>query len=212
MQQLDDEALGWFSRKLPWGSLGMLCRASISSPNLDIALRRWCRHHDLLTDDVRLTLQVHDGVAECAIEERIELGAMREFCLMTILRNIHGYACWLIDSRIALRDATFPFARLAITRCISSCFRESCGSGSPARDSRSMRSTCRCRCDATRRRCAPCCSERCCSRCCNIAATGCSCERVRALLRAQPAALSNADAVARALHMSSPNLASPPAR
>ena len=28
---------------------------------------------------------------------------------MTILRNIHGYACWLIDSRIPLRGATFPF-------------------------------------------------------------------------------------------------------
>ena len=26
MQELDDEALGWFSRRLPWGSYGMLCR------------------------------------------------------------------------------------------------------------------------------------------------------------------------------------------
>jgi len=26
MQQLDDEALGWFSRRLPWGSYGF-CRA-----------------------------------------------------------------------------------------------------------------------------------------------------------------------------------------
>ncbi|MGB6395134.1 MAG: AraC family transcriptional regulator ligand-binding domain-containing protein, partial [Bradyrhizobium sp.] len=24
MQELDDEALGWFSRRLPWGSYGML--------------------------------------------------------------------------------------------------------------------------------------------------------------------------------------------
>lgn len=29
MQELDDEALGWFSRRLPWGSYGMLCRASV---------------------------------------------------------------------------------------------------------------------------------------------------------------------------------------
>jgi hypothetical protein len=34
MQELDDEALGWFSRRLPWGSYGMLCRASITSPDL----------------------------------------------------------------------------------------------------------------------------------------------------------------------------------
>ena len=33
MQALDDEALGWFSRRLPWGSYGMLARASISAPH-----------------------------------------------------------------------------------------------------------------------------------------------------------------------------------
>ena len=32
MRELDDEALGWFSRRLPWGSYGMLARASISAP------------------------------------------------------------------------------------------------------------------------------------------------------------------------------------
>src|SRR5690606_15507528 len=50
MQELDDEALGWFSRRLPWGSYGMLARASRTSPTLEIALKRWCRHHRLLTD------------------------------------------------------------------------------------------------------------------------------------------------------------------
>ena len=29
MRELDDEALGWFSRRLPWGSYGMLARASM---------------------------------------------------------------------------------------------------------------------------------------------------------------------------------------
>jgi hypothetical protein len=54
MQELDDEALGWFGRRLPWGSYGMLCRASLSSPDLGVAIKRWCRHHLLLTDDVAL--------------------------------------------------------------------------------------------------------------------------------------------------------------
>ena len=76
MQALDDEALGAFSRRLPWGSYGMLARASITSPNLGIALKRWCRHHALL---------VH------------------------VLRNIHGVACWYVDSRIPLQGARFPF-------------------------------------------------------------------------------------------------------
>ena len=40
MHELDDEAPGWFSRPLPWGSYGMLARASISSPTLQVALAR----------------------------------------------------------------------------------------------------------------------------------------------------------------------------
>src|SRR5438045_3588684 len=98
MQQLDDEALGWFSRKLPWGSYGMLCRASITSPKLGVAIQRWCRHHRLLTDDIVLTLERHGELAHFAVEERRALGTFREFCLVTSLRFLHGFACWAIDS------------------------------------------------------------------------------------------------------------------
>ena len=109
MQELDDEALGWFSRKLPWGSYGMLCRASLTAPDLGIALRRWCRHHRLLTDDILLELSVAGSEAMLAIETRRELGQMQELCLVTCLRYILGYACWLIDSRIPLLAASFPY-------------------------------------------------------------------------------------------------------
>lgn len=111
MQQLDDEALGWFSRRLPWGSYGMLARASLTSPNLGVALKRWCRHHGLLTDDIVVALTIDGDIATLQIEEKRRLGALREFCLVTILRNVHGYACWLIDSRIPLIETGFPFRR-----------------------------------------------------------------------------------------------------
>jgi AraC-like DNA-binding protein len=110
MHELDDEALGWFSRRMPWGSYGMLCRASLTSPNLGVALARWCRHHRLLVDDVRLQLQVSGGVAQLWIEEQRDLGPMREFCLVSCLRFVHGYASWAIDSRVSLQTASFPFA------------------------------------------------------------------------------------------------------
>lgn len=111
MQELDDESLGWFSRRLPWGSYGMLCRASLGAPNLGVAIKRWCRHHALLTDDIVLDLQVASGVATLSITERRALGpAFREFCLVSCLRFLHGYASWAIDSRIPLREAHFPFA------------------------------------------------------------------------------------------------------
>jgi len=110
MQELDDEALGWFSRRLPWGTYGMLCRASLGAPELGVALKRWCRHHRLLTDDVVLDLAVAGGVATVRIEERRAPEAdFREFCLVSSLRFLLGYACWAIDSQIALREAHFPF-------------------------------------------------------------------------------------------------------
>ncbi|HQA09603.1 AraC family transcriptional regulator [Zoogloea sp.] len=109
MQELDDEALGWFSRRLPWGSYGMLCRASITSPDLGVALKRWCRHHRLLTDDIALSLEVNGSEARFTLSPRCELGELREFCLVTLLRYVLGYACWAIDSRIPLTESRFPF-------------------------------------------------------------------------------------------------------
>ena len=110
MQELDDEALGWFRRRLPWGSYGMLARASISAPSLGVALKRWCRHHGLIAEDITLTLTVEGGAALLSITEQRDLGALREFCLVSVLRNILGVACWLIDSRIPMQGAQFPFA------------------------------------------------------------------------------------------------------
>ncbi len=142
MQELDDEALGWFSRRLPWGSYGMLARASISAPTLQLALSRWCRHHGLIAPDIALELKVVGDVATIRITEKTMPAGraagdfaqvkeepakragdteqnplppslpphMREFCLVSVLRNIHGLACWLVDSRIALQGAQFPFA------------------------------------------------------------------------------------------------------
>ena len=109
MQELDDEGLGWFSRRLPWGSYGMLARASLSAPTLGLAVARWCRHHALLTGDITLALSVQGGVAQITVTEQRDLGPLREFCLVSVLRNVHGLACWFIDSRIPLQGADFPF-------------------------------------------------------------------------------------------------------
>jgi AraC-like DNA-binding protein len=113
MQQLDDEALGWFTRRLPWGSYGLLCRASLGAPTLGVALKRWCRHHRLLADDIHLSLGNDGPFATLSIDEASDLGPLREFCLLTSLRYVHGFACWAVDSRITLREVSFPFAATA---------------------------------------------------------------------------------------------------
>lgn len=109
MRELDDEALGWFSRRLPWGTYGMLCRASITAPSLEVALKRWCRHHRLLTEDVLFELAVGEETATISLREQRDLGDFREFCLVTLLRYVLGFSCWAVDSAIALRAAEFPY-------------------------------------------------------------------------------------------------------
>ncbi|MEW6342078.1 MAG: AraC family transcriptional regulator [Paraburkholderia sp.] len=109
MRELDDEALGWFNRKLRWGTNGMLCRASLPSDNLRVALLRWCRHYSLLVDDIRIDLTVENRIASLSIHECRDLGEQREFCLVSTFRNILGFACWLVDSRIPLIAARFPY-------------------------------------------------------------------------------------------------------
>ena len=111
MRELDDEALGWFERPLPWGSHGMLARASLSAPTLGVALKRWCRHHGLLTARVRLGLSEHGGEATLSIDDHGITPGLQEFCLVSVMRNIHGLASWFIDSRIPVLGVTFPFAQ-----------------------------------------------------------------------------------------------------
>ena len=110
MQELDDEGLAAFSRRLPWGSYGMLARASLTAPDLGVALKRWCRHHGLLTDDVQLSLSVAGGLATITLDERRPHNAdVRELSIAFLLRNVHGLACWYVDSRIPLQEARFPY-------------------------------------------------------------------------------------------------------
>jgi AraC-like DNA-binding protein len=110
MQALDDEALGAFGRKLPWGSYGMLARASLTAGTLHLALKRWCRHHALLTPDITLRLTTSGDTAAITVEEHRPLPPeAREFSLVHVLRNIHGLACWYVDSRIPLAGARFPY-------------------------------------------------------------------------------------------------------
>ncbi|MEY2995051.1 MAG: hypothetical protein RL357_1986 [Pseudomonadota bacterium] len=109
MKRLDDEALGWFERALPWGSYGMLARASLSAPTLDVALKRWCRHHGLLTQAVTMDVFVEHDAAGIEFNPHGIAQEHLEFCTVTLLRNALGLASWIIDSRIAMQRATFAY-------------------------------------------------------------------------------------------------------
>jgi len=110
MRELDDEGLGCFTRPLPWGSYGMLARASLPAPTLGVALKRWCRHHGLITDDIALSLETVGDRARLVMRPHRQPGPLTEFCVVSVLRNIHGLASWYVDSRVPLQGAQFPYA------------------------------------------------------------------------------------------------------
>jgi len=74
MQELDDEALGWYRHPMPYGTNAMLCRASLTSVNLGVAIKRWCNHHNLIVDDVHLQLSSDGSKARFTVEKTTSLG------------------------------------------------------------------------------------------------------------------------------------------
>lgn len=122
MRAMDDEGLACFSRPLWWGSYSLLARASVTAPNLRVALKRWCRNHNLLTRDITLRVTESAGIVTVSVHEHAPLNSQREFCLLSILRNLLGYSSWLIDSRISCMDVAFPFPRPAYHSVYASMF------------------------------------------------------------------------------------------
>ena len=100
-------SLGWFSRRLPWGNMGCWHAPPSAPPTLGVALQRWCRHHGLLQEDISLHLDSTGGWPHCRSPPAATWGRCTEFCLVSVLRNAHGLACWLIDSRIPCRVRSF---------------------------------------------------------------------------------------------------------
>lgn len=69
------------------------------------------RHHGLLTQDIASPCSGRGYQRDRCLQVHRPLGLPAEFCPVSVLRNIHGLACWFIDSRIALQESFFAFAR-----------------------------------------------------------------------------------------------------
>jgi AraC-like DNA-binding protein len=74
-----------------------------------VALQRWCRLHSLLVDEITLSVELDGALASVRLQEHQPLEPVREFCVMSMLRGVHGLACWSIDAHIPLTDMALPF-------------------------------------------------------------------------------------------------------
>ncbi|MEH2499791.1 AraC-like DNA-binding protein [Bradyrhizobium sp. AZCC 1678] len=110
VRELEDETVGCYTRPIQVIA-GLLWRAALAAPTLGLALRRWFRYQALLIEDVTIEITITGQNAVIALNEHSDLGARRDFACVTWLKVIHGFASWLIDSRVPLIDVTFPYPR-----------------------------------------------------------------------------------------------------
>jgi len=108
MTRLDDECIGFMSRRMKIGSLALVARSAISATTLEIAIRRCAHALRLLQDDIELRL-VRDGeLAGLAIEIADPAVAARTFLHELLLRVFWRLLAWFAGGQ--LPAARFDFA------------------------------------------------------------------------------------------------------
>jgi AraC-like DNA-binding protein len=108
MLAMNDEALGYTSRRMPIGTWSMMCHAVIGCATLGQALNRYCRFFQLFeatpfpalledTDQVRLRLQ-HSGQTQ-PTPYPVEL----------MLFNAHRFGSWLVQEHLPLQAVNLAY-------------------------------------------------------------------------------------------------------
>ena len=111
-EALDDEGFALFSRPLRRGSFEFLCRAALSSANLEEALERIARFLRVVLDDLEVEILKTGRAAVLVIseEQALPVGATgRVFAFEWLLRMIHGLAAWLVAHPLPLDEVAFPY-------------------------------------------------------------------------------------------------------
>ncbi len=108
MQQLNDEGLGFFSRRLRHGTIALLMRNALSATTVESSVRRLCRALELLQDDVGVETVRDDQYTGIRLLVPPAYMPDRIFVHELMLRLVSRLAVWLHGGR--LRPFGFDFA------------------------------------------------------------------------------------------------------
>ena len=112
-RHFDDEFFGMDARRLRAGSFAFVCRAAMTQPTLDGALRVALDFFALAFERFRAELQRSQSLAEISL---VESGPpLRAFGYFTFWMLLHGLACWLTGRRIPLLAVELRCAEPAYT-------------------------------------------------------------------------------------------------
>ncbi|MDM0014502.1 AraC family transcriptional regulator [Variovorax sp. J22P168] len=108
VDRLDDECLGFLSRRVKRGSLALVARSAVSAQTLEVAIRRCAHAFRLLQDDVELVLVREDSLAGLTLRMIDADAATRPFLHELLLRVFWRLLAWFAGGQ--LPAARFDFS------------------------------------------------------------------------------------------------------
>ncbi len=104
----NDDGLGFFSRQLPNGSIALLLRSILTSPTLEVAMRRLCRGFEVLQQDIRMRVVRDGSLTGICIDVPPEFYPDRLFLPEYLTRALFRLFDWLKGRRLTI--VRFDFA------------------------------------------------------------------------------------------------------
>lgn len=122
VERLDDDLMGFHSRRLKRGSFALMARSAIGAPNLEVAIRRIARAYRLLQDDVLMEI-LRDGTqAGFTLRYTDPASPKHNFLPELILRVYWQLFVWLTGGKFKVTRFDFAFAPPAYADSYSQVF------------------------------------------------------------------------------------------
>ena len=113
MLAMEDESLGYASRRMPIGCWAMMCQAVIGSETLGQALNRYCRFYQLLEFGVHPQLVVEGDRARIYLRLIDPVTPGNMYLQEMTLFFAHRFASWLVEEHLPLTEVALSYAPLA---------------------------------------------------------------------------------------------------
>lgn len=113
MQAMNDEALGYGTRRLPVGCWSMMCHAVIGCETLGKALSRYCRFYQLFEMGVHPVLEEDGEQVRIFLLAQDDNGAAKPYLHELLLFNTHRFASWLVQEHLPVQSVQFESAPMA---------------------------------------------------------------------------------------------------
>ncbi len=113
MLAMQDEALGYASRRMPIGSWSMMCLAVIGSASLGQALSRFCRFYQLFESGLHPVMETDGDCTQLLLQEVDDSGATGPYHSELFLSHSQRFSNWLVQEQLPLQAVKLKYTPVA---------------------------------------------------------------------------------------------------